>query len=217
MGSHRFPTRRLLASIMGVLAGLTLLAPAAGADTPAPPATRQLQVVGGDIAPSLPWVAALADRRAGSLPAGQYCGGSLIAREWVLTAAHCVSAPAPAPADMRVVIGRHDLDGTDGDENGAAAVYRHPAYRDDSFDNDVALIRLAHPSPQTPITLVKPNQANLTSAGSAVAVLGWGQINSDPDNVVLAMNLRSAVFPTYSDSFCSAFPVLGSAFVPATM
>ena len=200
---------------MAVVA-LVLVALPAGATGDSP--SRGYQVVGGNVAPSEPWVAALALRRAASLPDGQYCAGSLIAPEWVVTAAHCVTAPAPTqPGDIRIVIGRRDLDGTDGDDNAAAAIYRHPGYSSDSFDNDVALIRLAHPSTQTPIRLVGAGESALTAAGSAVAVLGWGQINDDPSNPVLAMNLRSAVFTAFSDTYCDAFPGLGPAFNPSTM
>jgi len=53
---------------------------------------RTPRVVGGTEVDhnKYPWMAAVMQRNAGSPSDGQFCGGSLIAGQWVLTAAHCI-------------------------------------------------------------------------------------------------------------------------------
>lgn len=86
------------------------------------------------------------------------CGGSVINRRYILTAAHCVTNLGNATlAGVRV--GEHDLR-TDPDCEGPSddrqcrAAYQdipmeraifHPEYNGQTYYNDIALIRLARP------------------------------------------------------------------------
>ena len=89
----------------------------------------QARIVGGSLVPtgSYPWTAALLGSNG-----SQFCGGSLIAPKWVVTAAHCSSSAAS------VRVGSVDR------QSGGQVIrvirrINHPQY---STQNDIALLEL---------------------------------------------------------------------------
>ena len=105
---------------------------------------------------------------------GAFCSGSVINSEWVITAAHCVDGASSA----NVVIGRTNLS-EGGISINASEIIVHEGYVEDSFEKDIALIRLASPinfnSTVQPIELLSAEQEpNLAADGVLASVTGWG-------------------------------------------
>jgi secreted trypsin-like serine protease len=99
----------------------------------------------------------------------QFCGGSVIAPQLVMTAAHCV---ADGSAEgLSVSVGATDY--RDGTEIDVTSVTVHPDYDDDP-SADVAVLRLASSAPVSPITLSGPSDDGLEAPGSPAVVAGWG-------------------------------------------
>jgi uncharacterized repeat protein (TIGR01451 family) len=144
-------------------------------------------IVGGDIAAegAWPWQAALWDNETD----GWYgCGGSLIAPEWVLTAAHCVvddsGELSVSPAELSVVLGINDLREVEkGQRIQVAEITVHPQYAlATMYDADLALLRLRSPVQLNKkvqiVPLAMPVDADLFAANRAATVTGWGTLTS---------------------------------------
>ncbi len=137
---------------------------------------RMPRIIGGDPADTnaWPWMTALVYRNAYS-DHDVFCGASLIAKDWVLTAAHCIEDMHSS--DFEVLINQAKLDSNSGERLAVAYTLTHPLYDDFSLENDLALIKLATPSNTQAINVLAPFTSQDNADKSAIA-LGWGNTST---------------------------------------
>lgn len=205
----------------GLLGGFVLLQSAAPVQ--AQDETRyETRVIGGTAVPDgkYPFVTALLDTRYGSTTyQQQFCGGTLIDRDSVLTAAHCVYGSSAAP--LRVTAGKTVLDSSQGQKRAVARIFIHPKYNPDrSSAYDTAVLKLKSPvSGIRPVKLATSRQNYLESAGRNATVAGWGNTVAQPAGgsagTKYPNRMREAQVPLVSDS--KAASVYGSSYYKGLM
>ena len=106
---------------------------------------RFSRIMGGqDAVPhSYPWMVSITKR---SMNYMHVCGGTLITRRHVLTAAHCME-DFDGPTDLNVLTGIHSTNERN-NPTPAMAITVHPQYEPDTFANDVAVVTLSRPLPE---------------------------------------------------------------------
>lgn len=143
-----------------------------------------IKVVGGSDAPAglYPWIVQFSDARSG----GQICGGSLIAEQWVLTAAHCLYRRDGTRRPREDLFVRHEhLGRNEGNVVAIDEVHQHHGYRFGALSNDVALLRLARRiqlGERSRLLLADGRSEGWMAApGTCAATAGWGStLPADP-------------------------------------
>lgn len=179
------------------LSGCAEPAPDPGREAGENTATASAGVVGGsDATPGeYPWQAQLATPFA-----DHYCGGSIVDRDWVLTAAHCTTGLAAGNLTVRA--GLHRRSAPDGNVQTRAVrrIVRHPAYNPATLENDVALLELTSPftyQPSVQPIAIRPTDPPV---GAVAAVSGWGQ--TAPGSASADV-LQEALLPVQSTATCN--------------
>lgn len=167
-------------------------------------------IVGGTLVTSdatYPWAAALFT---GSDPSrGQICGGTLVASDVVVTAAHCtdellnnlaIGLPLdpfrtrdPAGLRLKIMVGSRYLGVGRGEQRYVSEVHEHPTV-------DLTVLILESPVTVDPIPYLRPGSADSIDApGTMATILGWGNTTEGGSG---SRTMKQAEVPIVSDASC---------------
>ncbi|XP_053311220.1 coagulation factor VII [Spea bombifrons] len=137
------------------------------------------RIVGGEHCPKgeCPWQAALFHGKT------FICGGTLVAPNWIVTAAHCVKSAIMKK--LIVVLGEHKLSEAEGteQERNISQIIVHENYigKSSNYDNDIALLKMDHPVNYTDyvVSLCLPERRFAVQELMSIrysTVTGWGRL-----------------------------------------
>ncbi|WP_086819555.1 trypsin-like serine protease [Allokutzneria sp. NRRL B-24872] len=185
--------RSLLIAVTAVAA--TLLGQGTAAATPAGDVGSRI-VGGGDATETYSFMASMQAKATGA----HRCGASLIAPQWLVTAAHCVAQQNPADYQFR--IGSTSRTGG-GELVGADKFVQHPWYIPVFLGwNDIAVVHLSAPVSAEPIKIADASPA----AQTAARIIGWGLTCPERGCGQPPVTLQELNTKIESDSSCSAIP-----------
>ncbi len=150
-----------------------------------------------------PFIVALVDPSAPNIFEGQFCAGSLIHRNWVVTAAHCVDGRSLS--NIRIATGLHDLiSDVPTDYIAPRRLLKHPSYNSTTSDYDIALIELSSPSNASTVRITLDDPGGEAPQGTGGTTIGWGVADTSYGAPYYPTALREIWMPVVTNGICIA-------------
>jgi secreted trypsin-like serine protease len=173
-------TFKKLATSFVIILMILPLAPAGAQEKLNQNSKVQIKVVGGATVPIsyAPWQVALLDlsRPGRSDWDKQFCGGSIIRQDWILTAAHCLEGNLLL-RNLRVLAGQSNLN-TRRLSNNTLSVKKiiiHENYNSLTLQNDIALVQLSNTLTFSPGTIEAIQISSAKPPAETIGrISGWG-------------------------------------------
>ncbi|KAK7919664.1 hypothetical protein WMY93_010948 [Mugilogobius chulae] len=165
------------------------------------------RIVGGEDASAGSWPWQVSLRRFGQ----HICGGSLINREWIMSAAHCFSSTSTF--GWQISLGRENQQGTNPNEvsKSVSTIILHPNYDSFTSDNDIALLRLSSAVTFTdyirPVCLAATD--SVFNSGTDSWVTGWGAIR-EGEPLPFPETLQEVEVPVVGNRQCNCLNGVGT-------
>ena len=156
-----------------------------------------------------PWQVGLMMETTDNNEKERQCGGVLIHKHWVLTAAHCVVNTIRTFVSIGSTNYLAGFLGTEGQKTTVNDTIIHEHYRPADKDNripkhDIALLRLSQDvvlGRHVAVAQIPPRNSSLTKGGTSMIISGWGRTR---DNPLFRERLRCALVPVVAHDDCVA-------------
>ncbi|MFI5587306.1 S1 family peptidase [Amycolatopsis sp. NPDC051758] len=143
----------------------------------------------------------------------QHCAGTLVAKNKVLTAAHCTDGVEAS--QMEIIGGRTEFSDTSGEKAGVSDVWQNPGFDMNGMQHDNSVLTLDKELPYEPATLVQSADDAAYQAGADVTVVGWGATSEGGD---VSDTLLKVSVPVVDNSTCAEkYSASGSNYDKASM
>jgi secreted trypsin-like serine protease len=129
----------------------------------------------------------------------QFCGGTVISPDWVITAAHCVDGLQAGDLDIATGISELPLAADPSVRIPAAEIHMHPFYDPPTSQHDVALIKLMTPTKAPALPYAGKGSDELYWDGTLAKAVGWGTLTSGGNRPT---KLYEVDVPILNDALC---------------